>query len=200
MQIALSALPFLLFVTFAVLTLVLSVVAALAFSVFWIGVAVLILVPTLLTLLFAGVFVWIWAIGTYLFCRFAYRMAFIRTEQYTPSKSDMKSVLDGGSSTSNGQAALGVPDVVKKSIRQAHESFEAATNSDAVEEKKAVENELLHEYPPEDSKGRQNPHQNGIVNSTVQRGDRDGYSDAYSKSNDYATPEPRRFMPGEATF
>ena len=53
--------------------------------------------------------------------------------------------------------AAGVPPVVKDSITQAHESPEAATNAEAVQEKKAVESEFLKEVKPVDVSGEPAP-------------------------------------------
>ncbi|KAI9784945.1 MAG: hypothetical protein M1839_001140 [Geoglossum umbratile] len=62
-QLLLSVLPLLLFASFAFSTLLLALSAAVAFSLFWIGVALLVLVPTLCVTLSLGVGVWLWAVG-----------------------------------------------------------------------------------------------------------------------------------------
>lgn len=61
------------------------------------------------------------------------------------------------SSEKSGEIAAGVPPVIKDSIAQAHESPEAATNSEAVQEKKAFESELLKEVKPVDVAGEPAP-------------------------------------------
>lgn len=224
-QIILSALPLLLFVSFSLVTLVVVLVAAIAFSVFWIGAALLILVPTLLAAFFGGLFVWIWAVGTYLFCRFAYRVtsagrdAVARkqpvqstvdaVQHKQPLRSTMKAVQDrlpsqssieamqdklpfqstmkavqnklpqrfnlANGTTTNGatsdqheepasQPAPGVPEVVKRSLNEAHESPEAAANPDAVEEKRAVERDIVGHTDPhgdEEVHDEEEPQRNG---------------------------------------
>ena len=71
-QIAVSALPLLLFASFTLGILLVSLLAVLAFSLFWIGLAVLVLVPTLFIAFGLGVCVWLWAVGSYIGLRFAY--------------------------------------------------------------------------------------------------------------------------------
>lgn len=53
--------------------------------------------------------------------------------------------------------ARDVPDVVAESQKEAHASPEAASNAEAVSEKKAVENELLQEVKPTDATGEPAP-------------------------------------------
>ena len=152
----LSALPLLLFISFTLVTLILIVVAAVATAAFWIGAALLILLPTLLATCSAALFVWIWALGTYLFCRFIYRMSYARTDQYQPVKTAKRTVANvlsnsglqvHGSSTNakleqnekEDEPARDVPMIVKRSIHDAHVSPEAAANPEAVQEKREVE-------------------------------------------------------------
>ncbi|KAI9826646.1 MAG: hypothetical protein M1832_006242 [Thelocarpon impressellum] len=73
-QAALAAIPVLLFGSFALATLVVSLLAAVAFSLFWIGAAALVLVPTLFVAFSAGVCLWLWAIGNYIALRFTYNV------------------------------------------------------------------------------------------------------------------------------
>lgn len=92
-QIVLSALPLLLFVSFSVATLLVVLVTAVAFAGFWIGAALLVLVPTLFTVFFAGLFLWAWAVGTYVFFRLASRLtgrARNAAQQYQPIESTKK--------------------------------------------------------------------------------------------------------------
>ncbi|EOA87964.1 carbohydrate-binding module family 48 protein [Exserohilum turcica Et28A] len=53
--------------------------------------------------------------------------------------------------------AADVPEIVVESQKEAHASPEAATNAEAVEEKKAVESELLNEVKPTDAAGEPAP-------------------------------------------
>ncbi|KAI9751123.1 MAG: hypothetical protein M1815_001354 [Lichina confinis] len=73
-QLALSALPLLLFFSFSVITLVVVAATAVLFAAFWIGAALLILVPTLFVTFFTALFIWIWVVGAYALWRFTYRM------------------------------------------------------------------------------------------------------------------------------
>ncbi|KAI9886756.1 MAG: hypothetical protein M1823_001465 [Watsoniomyces obsoletus] len=99
-QIALSIIPLLLFITFTLVTLLLVIVAAIGISVFWIGAALLILIPTLFAALSFGLLVWIWVVGTYLFGRFIYRKSARRSGEHQPisKKSDWRSVTGVGGS------------------------------------------------------------------------------------------------------
>lgn len=230
-QIILSAVPFLLFVSFALATILLAVVVALAFCIFWIVAALLILIPTLFAALFAGIFIWIWVVGTYLFGRFAYRKVYPRLQQSAASRrkerkslqdasgsrNDLSSVtkttkaataaangiMSGGSaSSSNANATIpapapGVPETVKRSFDEANESPEAAANEEAVEDKKAVESELLEDR----SSGKKDySRSNGKMNDTTadQMGVVDGGD--YSRLDGFQQQSPRRFMPGEPKF
>ena len=76
-QLALSALPLLLFFSFSVITLVGVAATAVLFAAFWIGAALLILVPTLFVTFFTALFVWIWVVGAYALWRFTYRMTLV---------------------------------------------------------------------------------------------------------------------------
>lgn len=72
-QIALSGIPLSLFVvmTIGVLVfalvagLVIAVLGALVFTVFCVGVALIVLLPTLFITTFAGVFIWLWGLAAY---------------------------------------------------------------------------------------------------------------------------------------
>lgn len=57
----------------------------------------------------------------------------------------------------NGSATAGVPEVVTESQKEAHVSPEAAANTEAVAEKKAVETELLKEVPKTNEAGEPAP-------------------------------------------
>ncbi|KAK7994113.1 hypothetical protein PG989_007494 [Apiospora arundinis] len=69
-----SLLPLMLFVSFATSTAVFAFVCALVFSLFWVGVATLLLVPTLLVTFSIAVLVWVWAVATFLVARRLYRV------------------------------------------------------------------------------------------------------------------------------
>lgn len=94
-------------------------------------------------------------------------MTLRRTEQAQPSKksSDRKAVTGGGQTNSTNKKANGtmssnstnqenpvnpmpdiVPDIVKRSIEEAHVEPEAAANPEAVEEKKEVEQVIKDEF------------------------------------------------------
>ncbi|MCJ1353233.1 MAG: hypothetical protein MMC33_003218 [Icmadophila ericetorum] len=72
-QIALSGIPLMLFFVmtvtvfiFALLAaLLIAILGALLFTVFCVGVALVILLPTLFITTFAGAFIWLWGVGTY---------------------------------------------------------------------------------------------------------------------------------------
>jgi membrane protein implicated in regulation of membrane protease activity len=73
-QIFLSATPLLLFVSFTVGTLFLSLITAAVFSLFWIGVALLVLIPTLFVTVSIGIAVWIWLVSSFLIARWVYNV------------------------------------------------------------------------------------------------------------------------------
>ncbi|KAI5458542.1 hypothetical protein BGZ63DRAFT_406945 [Mariannaea sp. PMI_226] len=74
-QILFSFLPFLLFLSFSLSTVAVALGAALVFSLFWIGVAFMVLVPTLLVTSSIAVLVWGWAIGSFIVARWLYNHA-----------------------------------------------------------------------------------------------------------------------------
>lgn len=63
-----------LFVSFALSTVVFALMCGLVFSLFWIGIATLLLVPTLFVTCTVAVLVWIWAVATFVFARRVYQM------------------------------------------------------------------------------------------------------------------------------
>ncbi|KAI8624723.1 hypothetical protein F5Y19DRAFT_304246 [Xylariaceae sp. FL1651] len=71
-QVFFSLLPLLFFVGFVISTVVFALLSALAFSLFWAGIATLFLVPTLLATSGLAVLVWLWAVATYLVGRWVY--------------------------------------------------------------------------------------------------------------------------------
>ncbi|KAN0114842.1 hypothetical protein V8E51_004386 [Hyaloscypha variabilis] len=78
-QFLLSSTPIALFLAFALGTLALSFITALLFSLFWIGIALLLLVPTLFITVSLGIVLWVWAVSSFLIARWVYN--------FVPSKS-----------------------------------------------------------------------------------------------------------------
>ncbi|KAG9247232.1 hypothetical protein BJ878DRAFT_557294 [Calycina marina] len=72
LQLLCSALPLALFLSFTTGTLLLSLVTALLFSFFWIGVALVILIPTLFITVGLGIGVSVWAVGSFLVAKWVY--------------------------------------------------------------------------------------------------------------------------------
>lgn len=70
-----SSLPIIVFSTFAVSTIVFALGVAVIFALFWVGVALLVLVPTLFFTCSVGILVWTWAAGSYLLARWLYEMS-----------------------------------------------------------------------------------------------------------------------------
>lgn len=73
-QIFLSFTPVAVFASFTAGVLLLSFICAFLFSLFWIGVALLVLVPTLFITVSLGIAVWIWAVCTFLIAKWVYDM------------------------------------------------------------------------------------------------------------------------------
>ncbi|KAI0381238.1 hypothetical protein F5Y04DRAFT_86485 [Hypomontagnella monticulosa] len=71
-QATLSLAPLLLFVGFASTTIAVSLISAVMFSLFWIGVAMFLLVPTLFISFTIALFLWAWAAGTFFAGRWVY--------------------------------------------------------------------------------------------------------------------------------
>ncbi|KAF5577226.1 kinase [Fusarium pseudoanthophilum] len=71
-QLLLSFLPLLIFLTFSLSTILFALGAAIVFALFWIGVALLVLVPALLATSSIAVLVWGWAIGSFIIARWLY--------------------------------------------------------------------------------------------------------------------------------
>ena len=99
---ALSLPPTLLFATFALSTLLFSLGAAALFALFWTGVALLLLVPSLFVAAGCAVFLWAWAVGSFVVVRWvAGRMGVelgfgeSKGRQGTAPGLDGKAMLDG---------------------------------------------------------------------------------------------------------
>ncbi|KAH6682012.1 hypothetical protein B0J14DRAFT_695483 [Halenospora varia] len=73
-----SLTPLLLFASFSIGCLLLASISAILFSLFWIGLALAILVPTLFVTVGLGVFVWVWVVGSWLVGRWAWGVVFER--------------------------------------------------------------------------------------------------------------------------
>lgn len=73
-QLAFALLPLVAFASFVLATLALTVAGGIAFTLFWAGVALLFLVPALLTASVLAVLVWAWGIG----CVLAFRAVYSR--------------------------------------------------------------------------------------------------------------------------
>ncbi|KAJ9195223.1 hypothetical protein DTO021D3_8943 [Paecilomyces variotii] len=72
-----------------------------------------------------------------------------------------------GVDTNGKEPASDVPDVVKDSLKEAHEDPEAAASPGAVQEKKAFEDELTHKVKPDDSTGTPAPTNGAIAASAA---------------------------------
>ncbi|KAH7362742.1 hypothetical protein B0T11DRAFT_318355 [Plectosphaerella cucumerina] len=70
-----SFLPIVTFSIFALSTVAFALGAALIFALFWIGVALLVLVPTIFLTSSIGVLVWLWAAGTFVVARKLWSLA-----------------------------------------------------------------------------------------------------------------------------
>lgn len=79
-------LPLLLFASFAFGTVILAAISALFFSLFWIGVAALVLGSTLFATTSLALLAWVWVVGTYLAATFAYGLVFPGTSQAEQKK------------------------------------------------------------------------------------------------------------------
>ncbi|OTA52463.1 hypothetical protein K449DRAFT_440749 [Hypoxylon sp. EC38] len=71
-QLTLSLAPVLLFAGFAATTIAVSLISAILFSLFWIGIATLFLVPTLFITFSIALLLWLWAAATFFAGRWAY--------------------------------------------------------------------------------------------------------------------------------
>ncbi|KAH8658686.1 hypothetical protein BGZ60DRAFT_566990 [Tricladium varicosporioides] len=71
-----SLTPLLLFTSFSIGCLLLASISAILFSIFWIGLALAILVPTLFVTVGLGLFVWVWVVGSWLVGRWAWSIVF----------------------------------------------------------------------------------------------------------------------------
>merc|ERR1712093_972733 len=80
---------FQLILSFSLGVLFLSLITALLFSLFWIGVALLVLVPTLFITVSLAIVVWVWAVSSFLVARWVYNVVPVsvkgRTEVALPN-------------------------------------------------------------------------------------------------------------------
>ncbi|KEY72915.1 hypothetical protein S7711_06745 [Stachybotrys chartarum IBT 7711] len=88
-QLVLSFIPILLFTTFALSVVAFALGAALLFALFWIGVALLVLVPTLLVTASLGLLLWAWAVGSFVVARWLYEQL-VRREGELVAEEEMK--------------------------------------------------------------------------------------------------------------
>lgn len=72
LQLLLAAGPLLLFTAFASSTILFSISAAILFSVFWIGVALCALIPTLFVTITFATTAWLWLAGSFLAAKWVY--------------------------------------------------------------------------------------------------------------------------------
>jgi hypothetical protein len=77
-QTLLSFTPVALFLAFALGTLALSFITAFLFSLFWIGIALFVLVPTLFITVSLGIVLWVWAVSSFLVARWVYNIVPVR--------------------------------------------------------------------------------------------------------------------------
>jgi len=82
-QFLLSFTPVALFLSFVLGALTLSLITALLFSLFWIGIALLVLVPTLFITVSLGIVVWIWAVSSFLVAKWVYNIVPVRVKGTT---------------------------------------------------------------------------------------------------------------------
>lgn len=82
-QTLLSFTPVALFLAFALGTLALSFITALLFSIFWIGIALFVLVPTLFITVSLGIVLWVWAVSSFLVARWLYNIVPLKSHVST---------------------------------------------------------------------------------------------------------------------
>lgn len=73
-QLLLSITPLLLFLSFVTSTFLLAVFCAVIFSLFWAGIALLVLTPSLFITVGFGILLWTWALGSYLAAKWVYSL------------------------------------------------------------------------------------------------------------------------------
>ncbi|OTB02542.1 hypothetical protein M426DRAFT_322483 [Hypoxylon sp. CI-4A] len=89
-QLALSLAPLLLFAGFVTTTIIVSLISAVLFSLFWMGIAILFLVPTLFVTFTIALFLWTWAAATFFAGRWVYEKSPFSIDD------DGKVVAEGG--------------------------------------------------------------------------------------------------------
>lgn len=109
-----SLMPILLFASFAFGTVALAAISALLFSLFWIGVAALVLGGTLFITSSLALLAWVWVVGAYLAASFVYGLVFAdgqaaeskaEEQQRLLSEKWTKIVKSEPNSVGNGKAA-----------------------------------------------------------------------------------------------
>jgi len=71
-QLLLSFIPIAIFASFVFGVVVFTAIVAVSFALFWIGVALLVLIPVLLIAVSLAIGTWLWAVGTFLVSRWIY--------------------------------------------------------------------------------------------------------------------------------
>jgi len=102
-QLLLSFTPLALFAAFVTGTVLVSIIAALAFSLFWIGIAFLVLIPVLFITVPIGVFLWLSATSSFLVARWIYN-ALPFTVKQQPNGRGVAIVNDGANGYRDGKA------------------------------------------------------------------------------------------------
>jgi hypothetical protein len=111
-QIAFSLLPVALFLSFGAGVLLFTVCSAAAFAAFWIGAALLVLLPTLFVTLSLGFLFWIWALSTVIIARWIYSF---RSTGQSPSETLTEIVQAQSPQSNKTQAKLAGPGPPSKS-------------------------------------------------------------------------------------
>ncbi|KAI1736661.1 hypothetical protein F4680DRAFT_253302 [Xylaria scruposa] len=98
-QLFTALLPILLFATFVLSTTAIAFACAVSFALFWTGVALLVLVPTLFLTFGLSVLVWLWAVGAYIVFRAVYARLPARVRgTTTPDAADRRVIFSKSAS------------------------------------------------------------------------------------------------------
>ncbi|KAI9787041.1 MAG: hypothetical protein M1816_007712 [Peltula sp. TS41687] len=102
----------------------------------------------------------------------------------------MQPTTQGIDSSEVETTAPGVPEVVSKSLNQAHQSPEAAANYEAVAEKRAVEQELLAEVKPAETAGQPAPALSAALSDSAPTPTRDAKPELAETESPYRFNHP----------
>ncbi|KAI0451775.1 hypothetical protein F5B21DRAFT_486102 [Xylaria acuta] len=116
-QLLTALIPLLLFATFVLSTTALAFACAAAFALFWAGVALLMLVPTLFLTFGFAVLVWLWAVGTYV----VFRAVYARLPARGKTTNTSTNGNDGGRRVIFSKTASDLDAVVDAEVREARE-------------------------------------------------------------------------------